>query len=281
MAEYLGCEAAFGMGSVPYMAPEALLQGKSYAVTPALDVWSVGVVLYVTLTGDFPWNAAMISSDAEYAAFVNKRHRNAHPWRSLAPGVLQLLEGMLAPEPVHRLSIAECRKMFTLLANTPWRVVPCIMRALSVDSAYERPMPTTVALSFALSSSLPAVSLLIKSTTAASATPLAPSAFSASDSASAAPSCLQESKTSLDDDSAFPNLHDLDEFAEEMALSRGSSAPLDFDYDHHTTTKHQNYHQYIHSPECMLHFTDDDDEDEFYLESPVARLGGDFAAGLV
>lgn len=41
-------------GSLPFMAPE-LLDGKC-AITPALDVWSLGCVLFEMLTGDKPFS---------------------------------------------------------------------------------------------------------------------------------------------------------------------------------------------------------------------------------
>ena len=47
------------IGSPAYMAPE-ILKGKDYSLKA--DVWSLGVVLYETLTGLCPWNSKSIHS---------------------------------------------------------------------------------------------------------------------------------------------------------------------------------------------------------------------------
>ena len=107
MAEFIGQQVAQGFGTKPYMAPEALLK-TGYRVTAALDVWSLGITLFVMLTGDFPWLVAR-GSDPEFAAFCQKRHRAAFPWSTFSPPLLQLLEGMLSVNPNKRLSVKRCR----------------------------------------------------------------------------------------------------------------------------------------------------------------------------
>lgn len=44
------------------MAPEAL-KGQEYS--QKADLWSLGVVLYESLTGNFPWKSSSISSLSE------------------------------------------------------------------------------------------------------------------------------------------------------------------------------------------------------------------------
>lgn len=47
------------LGSPAYMAPQAL-KGEDY--TQKADIWSLGVVLYESLTGVFPWKSSNIGS---------------------------------------------------------------------------------------------------------------------------------------------------------------------------------------------------------------------------
>lgn len=47
------------IGSPAYMAPE-VLKGEEYTIKA--DVWSLGVVLYETLTGRCPWRSSSVNS---------------------------------------------------------------------------------------------------------------------------------------------------------------------------------------------------------------------------
>ena len=61
-----------GAGTKRYMAPELVSDadsgtdaGASMPASPLQDVWSLGVVLFTMLTGEFPWKRA-VHSDAQY-----------------------------------------------------------------------------------------------------------------------------------------------------------------------------------------------------------------------
>ena len=54
-------------GSIKYMAPE-ILQGDN-ASDPAIDVWSLGVMMYSMITGKYPFEGA--SRDKIKAAVIN------------------------------------------------------------------------------------------------------------------------------------------------------------------------------------------------------------------
>ena len=43
------------IGSLKYMAPE-ILSGKINKITPNIDIWALGVILYILVTGEYPFN---------------------------------------------------------------------------------------------------------------------------------------------------------------------------------------------------------------------------------
>lgn len=77
------------MGSLHYMSPEQLKD--CHAVTPASDVWSLGVVLFQLLSGELPFRGV---SEAEYTTQVLTQ--NAMNLRAVAPGVTKELAQIVA-----------------------------------------------------------------------------------------------------------------------------------------------------------------------------------------
>ena len=57
------------------------------------------MVLYVMLTGDFPWLKAS-KLDTDYRAFLNGSIMSKHPWTKLSPQVRELFALVFAP--IHR-----------------------------------------------------------------------------------------------------------------------------------------------------------------------------------
>ncbi len=102
-----------GHGTLPYAAPEVLAQSlRGYTVHRAQDLWSLGIVIYVLLAGDFPWLEAS-PRDAEYAAFL-AGDRAAGAWRTFSPPLRALLEQLLHPDPARR---GEAADVFAALAH--------------------------------------------------------------------------------------------------------------------------------------------------------------------
>ncbi|KAJ2783340.1 Serine/threonine-protein kinase [Coemansia interrupta] len=85
-------------GSLPYTAPE-ILRGDAY-VGPEIDVWSLGVLLYVMLTGQFPFE------DPAQAKNFDKIMAGDFPLRPTMSRELQdLLLQMLEPNAKRRITI--------------------------------------------------------------------------------------------------------------------------------------------------------------------------------
>jgi serine/threonine-protein kinase SRK2 len=95
--------ARSSVGTAGYTAPEVIIGGIAYDA-PATDIWSLGVMLYVMITGKFPFDlhSRSWSQDIMQGAFAPFDER-----LNLSPGVKNLLERMLEPCPRKRASMAE------------------------------------------------------------------------------------------------------------------------------------------------------------------------------
>lgn len=104
-------------GSPPYTAPEVVTcdermakkLGKGYH-GDLVDIWSCGVVLFVLLVGNTPWDEPLDRS-YEFNEYVTT---NGHPddelWNNLPAETLSLLRGMMRVEPAERFSLADVRR---------------------------------------------------------------------------------------------------------------------------------------------------------------------------
>ena len=103
-------------GTLSYVAPEQVLGAE---ITPACDIYSLGVVAYRLLLGQSPFAA---TSDVELVC----RHLKAPPphpamlWPDIPKPLSDALIGMLAKEPLCRPTLAEVRAAF-VAAKTPPR----------------------------------------------------------------------------------------------------------------------------------------------------------------
>ncbi|GIL50341.1 hypothetical protein Vafri_6574 [Volvox africanus] len=132
------------VGTLDYMAPEVMdSRGRNGYDAKAADVWSCGVVLYVMLCGCFPFISEverMVRSKADVEHCLLERMQEGkmldHPLGSVTEQCIDMLRGMLEPEPEKRLTIekimehpwfnielpAEAREMNTTCLT--WTVPP-------------------------------------------------------------------------------------------------------------------------------------------------------------
>lgn len=125
-------------GSPPYAAPE-VFQGKEYE-GPLLDVWSLGVVLYVLLCGSFPFDGPNLPTLRQRV--LEGRFRIPY---YMSEDCESLLRRMLVVDPGKRLNIAQIRQqrwfqdaapqqpLLHLPAPAPCIQALAIMQSLGID----------------------------------------------------------------------------------------------------------------------------------------------------
>ncbi len=117
--EYKGAKklCTASCGSPPYTAPEVVTcdarsrQKLAHGYSgDFVDVWSCGVVLFVLLVGNTPWDEPLDRS-YEFADYVKTNgHPNDELWKNLPLETLSLLRGILRVNPTQRFSLAEIRR---------------------------------------------------------------------------------------------------------------------------------------------------------------------------
>lgn len=94
-------------GTGAYMAPEIVLD-MNYG--KAVDLWAVGVILYVIMSGDYPFHATG-GQDVASAIVANKWQRTMHPRIAEAsPGAKDFLSKLLTSDSNKRLTAKEALK---------------------------------------------------------------------------------------------------------------------------------------------------------------------------
>ncbi|KAG7257156.1 hypothetical protein CRUP_023677 [Coryphaenoides rupestris] len=87
------------VGTPAYLAPE-VLRSKGY--NRSLDMWSVGVIVYVSLSGTFPFNEEEdITDQIHNAAFMYP----ANPWKEISGDATELINNLLQVKMRKRYSV--------------------------------------------------------------------------------------------------------------------------------------------------------------------------------
>ncbi|KAI1771941.1 Pkinase-domain-containing protein [Hypoxylon cercidicola] len=105
-------------GSPPYVAPEVLACGRvhrsagdvSKYSAELVDIWSCGVILFVLLVGNTPWDEPT-SQSWEFQEYKKTNGRSSDSlWERIPGDALSLLRGMMNIEPKKRFSFAQIRQ---------------------------------------------------------------------------------------------------------------------------------------------------------------------------
>jgi len=104
-------------GSPPYMAPEVVAVKKAKRENadggyyPNIsDTWSCGVVLFVLLVGNTPWDEPTKRS-YEFCEYIETEGRPKDElWQKIPQSALSLLRGMLKMNPAERFGLEEIRR---------------------------------------------------------------------------------------------------------------------------------------------------------------------------
>ncbi|QUC19743.1 uncharacterized protein UV8b_03984 [Ustilaginoidea virens] len=99
-------------GTPSYVAPEILAESKHRKYTKAVDIWSLGVVLYICLCGFPPFSDELCSRDFPYNLSQQIRSgRFDYPspyWDSVGDSALDLIDSMLIVDPERRYTVDQC-----------------------------------------------------------------------------------------------------------------------------------------------------------------------------
>ncbi|KAK0632077.1 kinase-like domain-containing protein [Immersiella caudata] len=120
MFEYKGQKktSATMCGSPPYIAPEVLtcarsdrrsLEAAKYSAD-LVDIWACGVILFVLLVGNTPWDEPT-SGSWEFLEYLKTNGRSSDAlWQRIPLEALSLLRGMMNVEAKKRFSFAQIRQ---------------------------------------------------------------------------------------------------------------------------------------------------------------------------
>ncbi|KAH6898296.1 kinase-like domain-containing protein [Thelonectria olida] len=110
-------------GTPSYVAPEILADSKQRKYTKAVDVWSLGVVLYICLCGFPPFSDELYSRDFPFTLSQQIRSgRFDYPspyWDSVGDPALDLIDSMLIVDAEKRFTIDQCLAHPWLNATAP------------------------------------------------------------------------------------------------------------------------------------------------------------------
>ncbi|CAL1160890.1 unnamed protein product [Cladocopium goreaui] len=106
------------VGTPQYLAPEVANSSRSY--DERADLWSLGVVLYVMLTGHYPFRS---SEDAAY-------RQGSFKFRGSGRAE-ELIAGLIKRRPEDRLSLEQCLRSAWVLGNSSQRATVCLLRPVS------------------------------------------------------------------------------------------------------------------------------------------------------
>ncbi|XP_019889492.1 serine/threonine-protein kinase D3 isoform X2 [Ooceraea biroi] len=114
------------VGTPAYLAPE-VLRNKGY--NRSLDMWSVGVIIYVSLSGTFPFNEEEdINEQIQNAAFMYP----PTPWKEISSDAIDLINNLLQVKQRKRYTVDKSLQHVWLQDYQTW----CDLRKLEQKVGY-------------------------------------------------------------------------------------------------------------------------------------------------
>eukprot|EP00930_Biecheleria_cincta_P034518 TRINITY_DN23850_c0_g1_i1.p1 TRINITY_DN23850_c0_g1~~TRINITY_DN23850_c0_g1_i1.p1 ORF type:complete len:625 (-),score=103.94 TRINITY_DN23850_c0_g1_i1:463-2337(-) len=119
-------------GTLDYLAPEVLTEHYDERI----DFWSFGVLLYVMLCGDFPFE---INAVTDLQALYNSSKLNSGGvWATLTGDAQDMVQGLLTIDPAQRLDQVGCRRHPWLAAEVARTPVSGVVSSSGEESSDQR-----------------------------------------------------------------------------------------------------------------------------------------------
>ncbi|KAG7163613.1 serine/threonine-protein kinase SBK1-like [Homarus americanus] len=120
----------------PWAPPEVSLTvyNEGYHVHTAQDAWQLGILIYVCLTGSYPWSSADITDQHynSWVAWLKRKTAKLPPhFKCFTPRLLRLLRRLLQPKPDKRSGVREVYKYL----SDPWLIKGAEDFGISSDSS--------------------------------------------------------------------------------------------------------------------------------------------------
>lgn len=116
------------VGTPAYLAPE-VLRNKGY--NRSLDMWSVGVIVYVSLSGVFPFNEDEdINDQIQNASFMYPDR----PWKEITPQAINLINRLLQVKSKNRLSVEKALSHEWMQVPEPSVLFPALFSYIALKS---------------------------------------------------------------------------------------------------------------------------------------------------
>jgi calcium-dependent protein kinase len=115
------------IGTLDYWAPEMVRKQPCGA---AVDMWALGVVVYIMLCGCNPFNPYGVASDAQILSSIaaGKVDTSNPVWRHLSPACRDLMLRLMAVDPAHRLTAEGALQHPWLTGAAPAATLPEVHR---------------------------------------------------------------------------------------------------------------------------------------------------------
>ncbi|CAB04830.2 Serine/threonine-protein kinase dkf-2 [Caenorhabditis elegans] len=112
------------VGTPAYLAPEVL---RNKGFNRSLDMWSVGVIVYVSLSGTFPFN-----EDED----INDQIQNAEfmypptPWKEISENAIEFINGLLQVKMSKRYTVTKAQSQIWMQNYTLWSDLRVLEKAV-------------------------------------------------------------------------------------------------------------------------------------------------------